>query len=182
MRVVVTGVTGNVGSALVQALAEDDSVDEIIGVSRRGGAGWRPPKTTFRSADVATDDLAPVMAGADAVVNLAWTFHPTHDPLVTWRNNVIGSMRVFEAAARAGAGVLVHASSVGAYSERDDGPDRPVDESWPTHALPTAAYGREKSYLERVLDRIEADHPEMRVVRMRPAFIFRVETASAQRR
>jgi UDP-glucose 4-epimerase len=113
-------------------------------------------------------------------VQLAWIFQPTHDELATWRNNVLGSIRVFEAAAEAGVGALIYSSSVGAYSP---GPqDRGVDESWPTHALSTAAYGREKSYLERVLDTFERDHPEMRVVRLRPGFIFKRESAAAQRR
>jgi nucleoside-diphosphate-sugar epimerase len=111
---------------------------------------------------------------------LAWLFQPTHDALATWRNNVIGSIRVFDAVAGAGVGALVYASSVGAYSP---GPkDRGVDESWPTHALPTAAYGREKSYLERVLDTFEREHLDVRVVRMRPGFIFKRESASQQRR
>jgi UDP-glucose 4-epimerase len=87
---------------------------------------------------------------------------------------------VFDAVVRAGVGALVYASSVGAYSP---GPkDRGVDESWPTHALPTAAYGREKSYLERVLDTFEREHPQVRVVRLRPGFIFKRESASQQRR
>ena len=42
-----------------------------------------------------------------------------------------------------------------------------VDESWPTHSVPHAAYGREKAYAERALDTIDARHPAMRVVRMR---------------
>ncbi|MDQ3932095.1 MAG: NAD-dependent epimerase/dehydratase family protein, partial [Actinomycetota bacterium] len=103
-----------------------------------------------------------------------------HDELTTWRHNVLGSIRVFEAVAEAGVGNLVYASSIGAYSP---GPqDRPVDESWPTHALPTAAYGREKSYVERVLDVFEREHPDIRVVRLRPGFIFKREAASEQRR
>lgn len=76
--------------------------------------------------------------------------------------------------------VLVHASSVGAYSP---GPkDRAVDESWPTHGWPDAAYTREKAYLERALDTFERDHPDVRVVRMRPGFLFKAESASEQRR
>jgi UDP-glucose 4-epimerase len=118
--------------------------------------------------------------GADAVVQLAWLFQPTHDELATWRNNVLGSIRVFDAVEQVGVGTLVYASSVGAYSP---GPkDRGVDESWPTHALPTAAYGREKSYLERVLETFEQVHPAIRVVRLRPGFIFKREAASEQRR
>jgi UDP-glucose 4-epimerase len=180
MRVVITGATGNVGTSVVERLVADDAVTSIVGISRRE-SDWRQPKTSWVKADLVHDDLVPVFDGADAVVHLAWSFHPTHRPVLTWANNVGGSMRVFEAVAAAGVPTLVHASSVGAYSPGpQDG--HPVDETWPTHALPTAAYGREKSYLERALDIFERDHPAVRVVRMRPGFIFKHSSAEAQRR
>lgn len=179
MRVVITGATGNVGTSVVERLVGDETVTEIVGVARRR-TEWSPPRTRWVTADVAVDDLEPVFAGADAVIHLAWTFQPTHRPLATWRNNVLGSMRVFDAVASAGVPVLVHASSVGAYSPRSDG--ERVDESWPTNALPTAAYGREKSYVERVLDIFERDHAGVRVVRLRPGFIFKRSSAEEQRR
>ena len=171
--------TGNVGTSLIEVLAADPDIDEIVGLARRAPR-WQPPKTTWIEGDVASDELERHFRGADAVVHLAWIFQPTRDPVATWRNNVLGSIRVFDAVARAGVPALVHASSVGAYSP---GPkDRPVDESWPTHALPTAAYGREKTYLERVLDAFEHEHPDVRVVRMRPWFILKREAAAEQRR
>jgi nucleoside-diphosphate-sugar epimerase len=179
MRVVITGATGNVGTSLVRRLGTDDAITEIVGVSRRSPT-WTPPKTTWLQADVAVDDLEPALKSADAVVHLAWSFHPTRNSELTWRNNVLGSMRVFEAAAAAGVRSLVYASSVGAYSPGPDG--EAVDESWPTHGLPTAAYGREKAYLERVLDAFELEHPNVRLVRMRPGFIFQRAAASSQRR
>ncbi|GAB2959995.1 SDR family oxidoreductase [Nonomuraea fastidiosa] len=173
------GATGNVGTSVVRALSTDDDVTSIVGVARRM-PGWQAERTEWRQADVATADLTRIFDGADAVVHLAWLFQPTRDPAVTWRANVLGSMRVFRAAAEAGVRALVHASSVGAYSP---GPkDRPVDESWPTHGWPGAAYGREKAYVERVLDVFEHDHPGIRVVRMRPGFIFQRAAATEQRR
>ncbi|SEG98335.1 Nucleoside-diphosphate-sugar epimerase [Nonomuraea solani] len=179
MRVVVVGATGNVGTSVVRALAADEKVTSIVGVARRLPA-WRVDRTEWRQADVAGADLVRIFDGADAVVHLAWLFQPIRHPAVTWRANVLGSMRVFRAAAEAGVGALVHASSVGAYSP---GPkDRPVDESWPTHGWPGAAYGREKAYVERVLDVFENDHPGIRVVRMRPGFIFQRVAATEQRR
>ncbi|MBD3145667.1 NAD-dependent epimerase/dehydratase family protein [Microbispora bryophytorum] len=179
MRVVVIGASGNVGTSVLAALESEPSVTSIVGVARRMPSR-QPAKTEWRTADVFRDDLNPILAGADAVVHLAWLFQPTHDPVTTWNSNVLGSMRVFDAAVRAGVSVLVHSSSVGAYSP---GPkDPPVDESWPTHGWPNAAYGREKAYVERMLDILERDHPDIRVVRMRPGFIFKEEAATEQRR
>ena len=96
------------------------------------------------------------------------------------RINVEGSRRVFAAAATAGVPKLVHASSVGAYST---GPkDREVDESWPTEGTRTSFYSRHKVAVERELDRFEADNPDTRVVRLRPALIFKDEAATEIRR
>ncbi len=178
MKVVVTGATGNVGGAIVRALVGDESVTQVVGLARR------PPetdqaKTTYVAADVGEDDLVPHLEGADVVIHTAWLFQPTHSPLVTWQANAVGSVRVFEAAETAGVGALVHTSSVGAYTPAHG---RYVDESWPTHSVPTAAYGREKAYAERALDGLEARNPQMRVVRMRPCFIFQRSSAAAQRR
>jgi nucleoside-diphosphate-sugar epimerase len=175
---VVTGATGNVGTSVVERLERDPEVSEIIGVARREPTSISP-KLRFTRADVARDDLVAEFRGADAVVHLAWQFHPTHRPVETWEANAVGSARVFAAAARAEVPTLVSASSVGAYSPN---PGARVDESWPTNSLPTAGYGREKAYVERLLDAFEGSHPEIRVVRLRPAFIFQPRAAAEQRR
>ncbi|MFV0131408.1 NAD-dependent epimerase/dehydratase family protein [Streptomyces sp. HMX112] len=179
-RVVVTGATGNVGTSVVAALAQDPQISSVLGLARRV-PGWSPPKTQWASVDLAQEtDLVRHFEGADAVIHLAWAFQPTHDPVKTWRTNVHGSLQVFRDVSAAGVPALIHASSVGAYSP---GPkDRPVDESWPTHGWPEAAYCREKAYLERVLDSFEVRNPGVRVVRMRPAFLFKEESGSEQRR
>lgn len=187
LRIVVVGATGNVGSSVVQACADSPAVASVLGLARRVPQ-WTPAKTAWVAADIGPGgpDLAPLFAGADAVVHLAWMFQPTHHPAQTWQTNVLGSLRVFEAVAAAGVPALVHASSVGAYSpgpqEGPGGEDRPVDETWPTHGWPQATYTREKAYLERVLDTFEQAHTGVRVVRMRPAFLFKRASASEQRR
>ena len=131
-------------------------------------------------ADVARSPLAPLFAGADAVVHLAWLIQPSRDESATFAANVTGSRRVFEAAAEAGVGTLVHASSVGAYSP---GPtDRAVDESWPTEGTPSSFYARHKAAAERALDEVAAAHPGLRVVRLRPGLTFKHEAASGIRR
>ena len=179
MRVAVTGATGNVGTSLLDALLHDPRVTEVVGIARR-----RPELTLARvrwvAADVAKDDLADCFRGIDAVVHLAWLIQPSRARAATHAANVDGSRRVFEAAARAGVPSLIHASSVGAYSP---GPkDRRVDESWPTGGIDTSFYSRDKAEVERILDRFESQHPEMRVVRLRPGLIFKGDAASGIRR
>jgi UDP-glucose 4-epimerase len=176
VRVVVVGATGNVGTSLLQALADDAAVDSILGVARRL-PGLEPPKTDWVDADIERDDLGKLFHGADAVVHLAWRIQPSHDLNGLWRTNVLGSGRVFRAVGEAGVPALVYASSVGAYSP---GPkDRFVDERWPTDGIATSFYARHKSEVERRLDAFEREHPEIRVARLRPALIFKREMGTA---
>lgn len=184
LKVVVTGATGNVGTSLLRALEREPRVASVLGLARRAPA-LTLEKTEWAEVDLSLEGDEPRLAryieDADAVVHLAWRFQPTHDPATTWSANVLGSVRVFEAVAAAHVPALIHASSVGAYSP-GPGNGAPVSEAWPTHGWPGAAYTREKAYLERVLDTFERDHPQTRVVRMRPCFLFKEEAASEQRR
>ena len=179
MKVVVIGATGNAGTSFIRAAATDPGITSITGISRR-----RPdtsmPKTTWVTADITTDDLGPHLRGADAVVHLAWLIQPSRDLAALYETNVEGSRRVFQAAVSEDVPALVYASSVGAYSL---GPkDHPVDETWPTHGVQTSFYSRHKAATERMLDDIEAAHPEMRIVRLRPGLIFKSESSTEQRR
>ncbi|WP_280400815.1 NAD-dependent epimerase/dehydratase family protein [Nocardia carnea] len=179
MRVVVTGATGNVGIAVLDALAGEPAVTSIAGLARRrpdrerGGVEWV-------SADVRHSDLGALFRGADAVIHLAWSFQPTRQPIETWRTNVGGTERVLDAVATAGVPALIYASSIGAYSPATG--DEPVDEAWPTEGWPGASYMVEKAYVERLLDLFEQRHGRCRVVRMRPAFLFQDASAAEQRR
>ena len=92
----------------------------------------------------------------------------------------MGSRRVFDAVVAAEVPALVYASSVGAYSP---GPkDRLVDESWPTEGIASSFYSRHKATVERDLDRLEAENPQLRVVRLRPGLIFQRAAATEIRR
>lgn len=179
MRIVVTGATGNVGSATLRALAADDRVDIIVGVARRQPSDvW--PKVTWQAADVVCDPLEPILDGADAVIHLAWLIQPSHDESVTRAVNVDGTQRVLDAAATAGVPRVVAASSIGAYAP---GPkDRAVDETWPIGGIPSSYYARHKAEMERRLDAFAQAHPDRRVVRLRPGLIFQRSAASEIRR
>jgi UDP-glucose 4-epimerase len=179
MRVVVVGASGNVGTSLLGALGEEPEVDSVLGIARRL-PGVDYPKADWAAADVSSSDLPPYFRGADVVIHLAWLIQPGRDLATLRATNVEGSARVFEAVAAAGVPALVYASSVGAYSP---GPkDRRVDESWPTGGIESSFYARHKAEVERLLDNFERESPSVRVVRLRPALIFKREAASGIRR
>ena len=178
MRIVVVGATGNVGTSVLEALGRDDAVSSILGVARRLPE-TAYAKTEFAAADVATDELASLFHGADCVIHLAWVIQPSHDEQALRRINVEGSSRVFAAVAAAGVGSLVVASSIGVYSR---GPKQRVDERWPHEGIPSSWYSRHKAEMERRLDSFEAEHREVRVVRLRPGLIMKRESAEEVRR
>ncbi|MFL5852427.1 MAG: NAD-dependent epimerase/dehydratase family protein [Solirubrobacteraceae bacterium] len=180
MRVVVLGATGNVGTSVVRALDADPAVESIVGVARRAPGEPGEGKTEYRVADIRVDPLDNLFDGADAVIHLAWLIQPSRDQALLRAVNVEGTRRVFAAAGRARVPALVYASSVGAYSP---GPkDRAVGEDWPTEGIASSFYARHKAEVERELDVFERDHPSTRVVRLRPALIFKREAASEIRR
>ena len=179
MKVVVLGATGNVGTSVVRALAADPDIDRVVGVARRPG-GLDLDGLEWARADIRSADLTSLFAGAGAVVHLAWLIQPSHRPDVLASVNVDGSRRVFDAVAQAGVPALVYASSVGAYAP---GPKTErVGEDWPATGISTSSYSTHKAAVERMLDRFEKSAHGTRVVRLRPALIFKRSAGAEIRR
>ncbi|MFC7363146.1 NAD-dependent epimerase/dehydratase family protein [Nocardioides astragali] len=178
MRIVITGASGNVGSALLRRLSGHGH--ELVGVVRRPPRAGEPyAEVQWSTLDLSRDDagaLTEVCRGADAIVHLVWGFQPTHREDYLMELGVGGTRRVIEAATAAGVRHLVHMSSIGAYSPKRD--DTPVGETWPTDGVRSSMYSRHKSAAERLLDRLERDHPALVVTRMRPGIIGQREAGS----
>ena len=176
MRIVLTGATGNVGTALLRHLAGRHS---IVGIARRLPDPGRAPYTgvDWRACDLAAPSgLDDALSGADAVVHLAWAINPGRDEPPMSRTNRVGTEQLLAALGRAGVPRLVCASSVAAYV-RHDRRDAEVDESWPRGGVAGSGYSLGKAGLERTLDAFEAAHPEIAVARIRPCAIVSGDAA-----
>ena len=154
LTVAVTGPTGDLGIAIVNALERSRTVKSIVGMARRpfdpAERGWK--KTEYRQGDV-TDDASvrDLVKGADVVVHLAFAILDASD--ATRELNIDGSRRVFEHSAKAGAERICYASSVAAYGFHDDNPDW-LTEEVPPRGSPEHPYSHQKAEVERVLGEV----------------------------
>ena len=183
MRIVITGATGNVGSAVVRRMRANSSGSPhaIVGMARRvpshtegGSLSWRSVDLTDPGSPAVLDDA---FEGADAVVHLAWGFQPSHRLDRLEALGVGGTRRVVEAVERVGVPHLVHFSSLAAYAPHRD--DVPVDESYPTTGVPTSPYSRHKVAAERALDDHEARGTDTLITRIRPGIVGQRSAGSA---
>ncbi|BDZ42578.1 hypothetical protein GCM10025865_18770 [Paraoerskovia sediminicola] len=143
MRVVVVGASGNVGTAVLAALAREPVVTSLVGVARRvprpsgastvefphDAATWERIDLAGPSAGQVRGRLVAAFSGADTVIHLARTPRTRSSVGERRATDVEIARRVFDAAGAAGVAHVVAGSCTGAYAA--SGGDEPRVESWP---------------------------------------------------
>jgi UDP-glucose 4-epimerase len=148
MRILVTGANGSVGRGLIPALL--DHGHQVIGLDREAGMERAIAHPRFSFARGPVEDRAtvePVVAGAEAIIHLAWSF--SDDPRVLVEQDLRGHALLLEAAARHKVGHFVYTSTAVVYGK----PSRvPVDEDHPLNVLAARkpAYGIAKEFAEKL--------------------------------
>lgn len=180
MRILITGASGNVGTALRRRLAGEDV--EVVGLARRPPEGEPDDlaRTRWHAVDLGQPDagerLVAALAGVDVVVHCAWRIQPSRseaDRASMRAVNVDGTAALVAAMAAAGTAHLVVLSSVGVYAAGPvDGAKVAVDESWPATGLATSLYSRQKAEVEAHLDAVEAAGGGPTVTRVRPGLVL----------
>lgn len=152
MRLAITGATGFLGHYMVSHLA---------GAGHRCRCWYRPDSDRggldsglieWLPGDLGqADSIAPLVAGCDAVVHAA-LYHPgggfrggEGDLLDFVDTNVLGTLRLIEAARKAKVGRFIFISSCAVHEKILS--DRPLDETHPTWS--TSHYGAHKAAIEQ---------------------------------
>ena len=190
LRVAIVGATGNTGTALLRELQRTPGIGSVLGIARRmpdtsaspyDGCEWTSIDVAAATEEHAAGAaLRDAFAGADTVVHLAWLVQPAAERELLRRVNVEGTRRVLAAAAEAGVGHVIVASSVGAYAADPSVTLRAED--WDLGGIESSQYSSEKAEQERVVDEFAVAHPDVIVTRMRPAVTFQAEAASSIQR
>jgi len=171
MRVLVTGASGFVGTAMLRRLLQEPGC-EVRAAVRRADVPL-PARVVRAIVPVVGPDTqwSEALAGCDAVVHLAARVHvmddQAADPLSEFRRtNVQGTLALAQQAARAGVRRFVHVSSIKVNGEATRagqafGPDDPP--------VPQDAYAVSKLEAETGLRRLDAG---MEIVVIRPPLVY----------
>jgi UDP-glucose 4-epimerase len=157
MRILVTGARGKVGSAAVANLIDAGHDVTALDVTAPVFEAPEPGAPAYMQADLAdAGDAFAAVRGHDAVIHSAAIPEPTRNPPhVVFRNNLMATFNVIEAAVRFGVPRVVNVSSETVpgffFPEREFLPDyAPVDEQHPIR--PQDPYATAKHFGEQLMD------------------------------
>lgn len=167
--VILTGVSGRLGERVLARLTADPAVEEIIGIDARPPIA-RSPKMRFHLADLAVDDLKPMLEDGDALVHTDWPVGTPRRSRAAEQDAVERTRRLVEAAGDAGVRHIVHVSSATVYGAWPDNPV-PLSEDATLRPNPGAGFAAAHAEVERMLGEWRSEHPSARVTVLRPAIV-----------
>ena len=174
MIVAITGASGFIGSYTVAALhkAGHEVRALVRPTSRRDHIEKFVAK--FIEGDAADPQaIAAIVAGAQAVIHDAADWDALRrSPISNFERNVIGSLRLLEAARQAGANQFLFVSSVAVYHEIPDSANGRITEETP--AWPSSIYGAYKASIEPHLKAYHVTYG-MNTSSWRPAAVYGVD-------
>lgn len=177
-RVLVTGSSGEIGSALVAALLRSGDVDLVGGIDLRGPAATHA-RFHFVRRDIAQPctDLLHRYA-IDTVVHAAYPVEPSHSPAGTGNTACAGTRAVVESARSGGVQNFLHLSSATVYGAY---PGNSALRSEDASLRPNQgfAYGQHKAAAEAVLHQCAGKEMFASLVVLRPSFVVGAGTANA---
>ena len=170
MKVVVTGGSGQLGTAVLERLVAARKIKKIVSLDLVPPV-VPSPRIDWRIADMRDPGLERHLEGADALIHLAFLVAKPASVATMHAINVEGSQRIFEAAAQHGVRKIVYSSSVAAYGVVPGLPV-PIVETTPRQRSGVLTYADNKWEVEDYLDGFEVAHPDVAVVRLRPGILL----------
>jgi UDP-glucose 4-epimerase len=157
-NVLITGVSGYIGTLLLKRIAQETVVERIIGLDIKEPS-FKSPKFTFIRHDVRqpfTDILT--KNKIDTAIHLAFIVAPVHDESRARQINIEGSKNFLNASARAGVKQIYYMGSNTEYGAHKNNPQL-FTEDMPLNPNPDFPYSAEKAQVDLMFQKFAKIHP-----------------------
>lgn len=170
-RIAITGISGYIGSQLLQRLTVHPEVEAVIGVDARPCL-IDSPKLRFSLRDI-TQPLGGLFAKerVDTALHLAFVLRPMRRDNVTRTIDIQGTRHFLEECHAAKVGHVVYLGSTAAYGAHADNPV-PLTEDSPLRPNPRFQYSRDKAETDRMFQEYASSLPKVGVTVLRGCVVM----------
>ena len=157
--VAVTGISGYLGTGLLQRLERRDDVESIVGIDVKLPQ-VASPKLKFVTHDI-REPFGRVFADnkVDSAIHLAFAVKPTHDYKCARAIDIDGAKNFIEACQQASVKRLLYLSSNTAYGPHSDNPDH-LTEDMPLRPTPGFLYSWDKGEADQMFQDFMKDNAD----------------------
>ncbi|MDA3897135.1 MAG: NAD-dependent epimerase/dehydratase family protein [Desulfobacteraceae bacterium] len=172
-NILITGISGYLGTRLTEELAKRHDIEKIVGIDISPPHKTMPRKVLFFHKDIRDPDIGKLLVQhqIDTVLHLAFVVKPIHDLKRMHDIDANGTQNILEQTRRAGVSHLIAISSTLAYGAHADNPKILTEED-PLRGNKTYPYGFYKAETDRMMQAFAQNHPEMAITILRPCTVF----------
>jgi UDP-glucose 4-epimerase len=169
-NVVITGVSGYLGTLLLKRIAQEAEVERIIGMDIKEPS-FQSPKFTFIKHDV-RQPFENIFAEnkIDTAIHFAFIVTPIHDERRAHEINIEGSKNFLKASAQAKVQQVFYMGSYSAYGAWANNP-KEFSEDMPLKPNPDYPYPCDKAEVDHMFQKFASEHPEIKVTIGRTAAV-----------
>lgn len=169
-NVVITGVSGYLGTLLAKRIAQEPEVEHLIGMDIKEPT-FQSPKFTFIKHDV-RQPFADIFIKnkIDTAIHFAFIVAPIHDEARAHEINIKGSQNFMDAAAQAKVEQVFYMGSYSAYGAWADNP-KIFTEDTPLKPNPDFPYPSDKAEVDQMFQKFASEHSEIKVTIGRTAAV-----------
>lgn len=170
-NVLITGISGYVGSTVHKELSDHPEVNSIVGIDINA-PGFHSEKSVFYQQDI-REPIIDILDNhrIDTVIHAAYVLPPLHDKSLMEDININGTKNVLKACESSKVTRLLYTSSATAYGFHPDNPV-PLKEEHALRGNDNFIYAKNKKEIEQLFIQFIKNNPNTETTILRPCFVI----------